>query len=236
MPGSMRILVSTPAISYADIVDNQIIRKFFVEDAVEFEPLNDTLDVFGKELSSVSPQNMFGINVPNFPLEARGVKGVAGPGKPQDELFYPPDLKRKLQSMCGKYDKWRPYPAEEPLSQYAMKMARRFTTKRCKMFEAASTKLSWDLLFYVEHSPASLAHLDKGCAMEIADKVFWQAVRTSCEWPSVPIVIFSPYGVGGVSGFSVSRNVGSAPMNDWGCIRRYVNGPDIAATGSSTNE
>lgn len=222
MLGSMRILVSTPAICLANVVDLPVIKNLFVDDPVEFESAEQTLDSFKSGLEGVKPKNMWGLNVPNFPLELNGAKGVAGPGKPQEELFYPPELKRKLQPLCGKYDKWRPYPADKPLSEYAMKMAKRFTNKRCRMFDFASRKLSWDLLFYVEHSQASLAHLDSDLAVEIAEKVFEQLARTCSEWPSVPVVLFSPYGTKGRPGFVVSKNI-VGPMNNWEHIRSYVN-------------
>lgn len=224
MLGSMRILVSIPSIPYEDVVGLEIVRNTFVNDPLQFEPpQSTTLDEFSRGLAGLKPSRMLGINIPNFPLEANACTGVAGPGKPHDELFCPPELRRKMSNLCGKYDKWRPYPAEEPLSSYAKKMATRFTNKRCRMFEYASRKLSWDLLFYVEHAPASVAHLDRGLAIEVANRVFQQVARTSAEWPSVPMVVFSPYGLHGEPGFSVYKNVVD-PVHNWDHVRGYVNG------------
>lgn len=229
MPGPMRICIAIPSIDFEDIIDNEILKSFILEDPVPFsDPSVCNLDVFSKELAGLAPPKLWGINIPNFPLEANKAIGVAGPGKPSEEVFVPTELKRKLTPLIGKYDKWRPYPAEKPLSDYAMKMAKRFCNKRCKIFNKAACDYSWDTLFYVETAPLSLAHLNKEFAMELCDQILKVARTIHKEWPDVPIVIFSPFGVDCTPGFTISTNVpSSACINNWENIRRYLNGEDL---------
>jgi hypothetical protein len=183
-----------------------------------------TLDCFPKELGELRPKNAWGINIPHWPLEDTFVQGVAGPGMPHEELFNPPELKGRFQRLCGTYDKWRPYPAEAPLSSYNVDIAKRFCRKRCRMFQEVASKMDWDLLFYVEHSPASLAHLSEKIAMEIADVVVSKAIAVARSCPGASLVIFSPYGIGSAPGFAVSNAIDGGKLASWEGIRRYING------------
>lgn len=224
--GAPRILVAIPALSFKSANESEVIRKLLdlVPPVGKFKPTQQTLDVFPKELSGLRPKKMWGINIPHWPLEETNCKGVAGPGLPGDELFRPPEIGKQLKRLCGEYDKWRPYPATPPISPYNIKIAKRFAKKRCRMFKEIADTQSWDTLFYVEHSPASLAHLDEDVALEIAENVIEEAVAVSRSWSNAFLVIFSPYGIGKQPGFVVSNIIEGSAITSWDGIRHYING------------
>lgn len=214
----MRILVAVPGISYS-VISRKLEPMGFVAQG-RFSPSARNLDAFSDELKKFEPPSyMWGVNIPHWPMEATSTKGVAGPGRPQDELFYPRKLQRELSGLCGKYDKWRPYPAET-LSGYAIDMASRFSKKRCKMFAEIARKQAASVLFYVEHSPASLAHLSMEEALVVAEAVIKAAIRVSC--PDEPFVVFSPYGADGGDGFYASNGAGQMDVSDWDAVRRFL--------------
>jgi hypothetical protein len=215
--GAARILVSIPAVSLSDIE----LPRGFVTEPCSFPSGTRNLDVFKHELEGVSPDGAWMLNVPNFPLEERGATGVAGPGHPSSELFVPPELEESLSDVAGKYDKWRPYPASSA-SNYAKKMALRFARKRCKVFLHAARQMEWEVLFYVEHSPASIAHLDRDAAAKAAQIVVSSVDKAMADLPGVPLVLFSPYGAGEDDGFVVSNRV--EDKNSWVFIREFLNG------------
>jgi hypothetical protein len=222
----MKILVAVPSISHemAQSISN-LSHYLSIE---SFEKTQNTLDVFIDEMKDVAPENFWTLNVPHWPIEERGTKGVAGPGKPHQELFVPGYLQKTLAPLCGKYDKWRPYPAAKPLSPYSINMAKRFAKKRCKMFHKIVDDMPFETLFYVEHGPASLAHLSKKTAVEIANEVIAEANYAASKNPRYDIVIFSPYGVGNTPGFVVSKRMDAKLLSNWTAIRQYLNGQGIA--------
>jgi hypothetical protein len=217
-----RLLVALPAISFDQA--NGLFGDNFL-DVAPFARTTSTLDVFPRELGSVAvPANAWGVNVPHWPLERNGASGVAGPGMPQGELFYPPKIRKRLEKIAGAYDKWRPYPAEPPLSAYNSRMARRFAKKRSRMFEKIADGYPWDLLFYVEHSPASVAHLSQAVALSVAEIPIKYVSRVMSAWPNAEVVIFSPYGVGRTPGFSVSNSLEGKDISTWEAIRTFLSG------------
>lgn len=221
----MRILVSVPSIPYSAFKAS---KAFDMDDFLlsgKFTPTLDTMDVFPKELGGINLEYMWGINIPHWPMAQNGTMGVAGPGQPQDELFCPATLKRKLSRICYTYDKWRPYPAEA-ISTYTVKMAKKFAYKRCRLFQHAAVKEDWLRLFYVEHAPSSLAHLSVEAAMEVAEGVMSRVATVSRSQPNCPVLVFSPYGVGKAPGFFVSNGVGLNADADgnWDMIRTYLKG------------
>jgi len=221
---SSKILVSIPSISISTFPQMGWIPA-------PFSTTERTLDCFKTELSGLSVDKLWGVNIPHFSLSEHGASGVAGPGMPHRELFFPEEIEPRLSMICGTYDKWRPYPAEK-LTPYAIQMAVKFARKRCKLFKHIAENMDWDVLFYVEHSPSSLAHLDNEVAGLIAKEVMESVVKVSEQWPSVPIVIFSPYGTGDDGGFIVSNLQGQEANGDWDWIRRYLNGSDSASSGT----
>jgi hypothetical protein len=217
-----RLLVSLPAISF-DQVEEGLGTSFL--DVSPFTRTYATLDVFHKEIGGTKPRNgTWGLNVPHWPLESNGANGVAGPGLPKGELFVPGRIRRRLEGIAGSYDKWRPYPAEDPLSSYAVRVARKFAQKRSKMLITISEDYPWDLIFYVEHAPASIAHLSSKRAMEVAEIPIRHAISVSKSWPNAMVVIFSPYGVGKKPGFVVSNALEGKDISTWEAVRMFLSG------------
>ena len=214
----MRILVSVPAVSFDDVKDQEYLKDF-VQDPVPFSPSSYNLDCFTALSEEESPLKLFGVNIPHLTLSGHAI-GVAGPNKPHDELFVPPSLRERMVKLCGKYDKWRPYPAQV-LSNYAINMAKRFTGKRCKMFTEASNKASWEILCYVEHAPASLIHQNRKTALKIAKIVINSTIQAISDWPGVPVVLFSPYGYKQKDGFICSNIVDCKKLDNWEGIKKY---------------
>jgi hypothetical protein len=220
----MRILVAVPAISLAMSAKIPSLKSFLSIE--KFTPTIDTLDVFPHEMGPPA-EGFWTINVPLWPMEATGTRGVAGPGLPHDELFFPKYLSKNFAPLCGKYDKWRPYPAKKPLSTYNVDMAQKFTKKRCKMFEKVVEDMPCDILFYVEQSPASIAHVNKSAAIDAAELVISSTMKVAARHPAYEFVIFSPYGIGSSPGFVVSRRMDAKLLTDWNELRKYLNGDGI---------
>ena len=210
---SLKILVAIPSISRSNFPDVGWLPA-------DFQANSKTMDCFKTELNGIQINKLWGINIPNFSLAEHGASGVAGPGRPHDELFFPEEIGESLSMVCGTYDKWRPYPAEV-LTPYTVQMAAKFARKRCKLFKHIAEKMDWDTLFYVEHSPASVAHLDQEVAQVIAREVVEAVAGVAQQWPSVPLVIFSPYGVNG-DGFIVSNLKVVEAAGTWQWIRDYL--------------
>lgn len=217
---SSRILVSVPSISKKNFPDLGWIPA-------PFEPGTRNMDCFKEELDEVCVSRLWGVNIPHFSLMRHAASGVAGPGMPREELFVPPEIGERLSLVCGKYDKWRPYPAEK-ITPYAIQMAMKFARKRCRLFKHVADNMDWDVLFYVEHSPSSLAHLDVDVAQVIANDVIQSVVNVAKQWPSVPLVIFSPYGTGDEDGFIIS-NLPDGAVGTWQWIREFINGSACSA-------
>ena len=215
----MRILVAIPSLSI-DIFDNTEIDCFIEKGS--FRPKGRNLDVFYDELDDIKINKLFGINIPNWSFSEKGGEGVSGPGK--DDVWFPPELKDRLAARAGVYDQWRPYPASYPISSYSINIAKRFSRKRYRMFETISDEMSWDTLFYVEHSPSSLAHISKKHAYEIGTNIIKSVIKVSSSMPFVDVVIFSPYGIGKKSGFVVSNRIEAKDLNSWKNIREYLQG------------
>jgi hypothetical protein len=106
-------------------------------------------------------------------------------------------------------------------------MAHRFAKKRCKMFEAIAEDMPFQTLFYVEHSPASLAHVSKKAAVECAEMVIESVTAVAARNPAYELVIFSPYGVGSKPGFVVSNRMEASLLSNWTELRNYLNGSRI---------
>jgi hypothetical protein len=215
---SSKIVVAIPAISTSNFPE-------LGWTPAPFEPTVRSLDCFKSELGDICPKKLWGINIPHFSLSEHGARGIAGPGKPIDELFCPEELGECLSKVCGTYDKWRPYPAEV-LNPYSIQMAVKFARKRGRLFKHVADNMDWDTLFYVEHSPASVAHLDQEVAKVIAEEVIESVMSVAKQWPSVPVVIFSPYGTGTDNGFIVSNLQGEDTVGTWQWIREFLNGAD----------
>lgn len=219
----MRILVSIPAVSHK--MAKRCDGLFPFHNIESFYPKKlQNLDIFADEFADVRPEKFFGINVPHWPLREREGRGVAGPGLPTEELFHPPSLRGRLFDQARTYDKWRPYPAQRPLSSYNVSMARKYAGKRCRMFAKVAEDMRWENLVYVEHSPASLAHLSRKEARDIADRVIRLAVEVGGGMPYADLVIFSPYGIGGDPGFVVSNRIDPKRLRSWGHIKEYLEG------------
>lgn len=219
----MRMLVALPAISYKSASRMEVLKDFLSIEV--FEPTLTTLDVFPHEMKGISPPHFWSVNVPHWPMQASGTRGVAGPGKPADELFSPTYLQKTMAPICGKYDKWRPYPAEKPLSNYAVEMAERFSKKRCRMFDKIiDSDMPCETLFYAEHAPASLAHVSRRAARVSAEVIIDLVKGTAQRNPRWELVIFSPYGVGSKPGFVVSNRMDAKHLSNWTEIRKYLNG------------
>jgi len=212
----MRILVSIPGISFKDTIDNSSLFKNFVQEPIPFSPSTHNLDSFSC-LGENIPLKLFGINIPHLILTGNAI-GVAGPGYPKDELFVPPSLKEKLISVCGVYDKWRPYPAQA-VTNYTFSMAHKFAKKRGKIFSFASNNASWEVLFYVEHAPSSLIHLDRKAALTIAETTIHHAVQAIIDWPGVSVVLFSPYGYQCEDGFICSNCIDCHGLDNWNKLK-----------------
>lgn len=215
---SSKIVVAIPSISRANFPDLGWLPA-------DFKSTSKTLDCFKTELNGIHVAKLWGINIPNFSLSDHGASGVAGPGRPQEELFFPEEIGERLSMICGTYDKWRPYPAEV-LNPYSVQIAVKFARKRCKLFKHVAENMDWDTLFYVEHSPSSVAHLDKDVARLITEEVIESVMGVAKQWPSVPVVIFSPYGIGEEDGFVVSNLQGDDAIGTWQWIREFLNGAD----------
>lgn len=219
----MHILVALPGVSYTAFQRSKVLYDPLVSGP--FEPTGRTLDVFPLEMASVEIPYMCGVNIPHWPMAAHKTKGVAGPGVPQDELFHPESLEKPLSKLCGQYDKWRPYPAQT-LSKYSVQMAKRFAKKRCRMFDYMVGQDFGTCVFYVEHSPASVAHLSAKTALSIADFALERILNTANKHPNCPMLIFSPYGVGKRPGFFVSNGAGrvgaEATSANWDLVRAFL--------------
>lgn len=221
----MNVLIAVPGVSYSAFVQSRFVNgDSELLDVGKFDPTERTLDVFPKEMKGLMIPGFWSIGIPHWPMEENGTNGVAGPGLPKDELFVPESIEDDMVEVAGKYDKWRPYPAQPPLSQYATKMARKFSTKRGKFFEHIFRYVKWDTIFWVEHGPASLAHLDMDAAMENSDRILGKALRIIRRKPEVTLIYFSPYGVGSEEGFVVSNRLEPSSVKDWDGIRQYLTG------------
>lgn len=219
-----KILVAAPAISFSNASKLEIMKEGEWLTFNRFAPTERNLSCFKSEIKEF-PQNSWLVNVPGIPLVESGLKGVAGPGLPKDELFVPEAISERLSSIVGQYDKWRPYPAEKPLTPYAIEMALKFTKKRCKLLREIHDSQVWEFLFYVEHATASLAHLSEPEALVIFKHVVEAAIDASKAWSSCPIVVFSPYGAKSKPGFIASNiELGTKEKATWDIIRSYVNG------------
>lgn len=219
----MRLLVSIPGISYRAFSKTKNFKSGEFMYVGEFLPTERTLDSYSIELCDIHVKYMWGLNVPHWPLKDRESNGIAGPGKPVEELFSSKKVERSYSGLLGKYDKWRPYPAEA-VSMYSKDMAKRFSYKRCRVFEKMAKNEAYNLLFYVEHSPTSLAHLSVVAAMPIATDVISSVLKTARALPSCPLAIFSPYGPNGEPGFYATNGVDCDDVPDWNAVRSFMNG------------
>lgn len=217
----MKIMVAVPAIS-CQIASN-IDCLYTFGDIYEFEPTGRNLDVFHDEMP-VDIQGFFGINVPHWSFSQKGGQGVSGPGNSDNDLFCPQLLEEDLGQLAGKYDKWRPYPAGAPLSDYGKGMASRYSRKRCRMFAHVAHKMKWDVLSYVEHAPSSLAHLDIKTAASLTEYVVQKTVSVYLSMPFSEIVIFSPYGIKDSNGFICSNILKPKDLCKWSGIRKWIGG------------
>jgi len=223
--GSINVLIAVPGISYASFIKSRFVNgDSEIIEAAEFSPTDRTLDVFPKEMKDLSPPGFWGIGIPHWPMVETMTNGVAGPGLPREELFVPEQIEEDMNELAGQYDKWRPYPAEAPLSQYACRMARKMTTKRCKFFDHIFNYTQWETIFWVEHAAASIAHLDQEAAMEISDRILGKSLKIVRKRPAATFVYFSPYGAGTDPGFVVSNRLDQKLLSDWNGIRQYLNG------------
>lgn len=220
----MNILIALPGVSYEMALKSKALAKGDFVEIGKFEPTLDNLDVFPQEMKGVSPPGFWSIGIPHWPLEQTGTYGVAGPGLPAEELFYPKEIVEDMNELCGAYDKWRPYPAEEPVSQYMRKIARKFSTKRGKVFEHVVRFMQWETLFWVEHAPTSLAHVDEEGSLAIADRLLFKALGPVRSQAGATFVCFSPYGMGGQPGFVVSNRIEVSTICNWEGIRQFLNG------------
>ena len=226
----MRILVSVPAVSYEDVRGSELFDRFLFESA--FEPSGPhNLDVFSSHTSDLRSSDFggdfLGLNIPSWDFESQGGEGVLGPGiGGKDLVFWPDSMEKRLKKVCAKYDRWRPYPAEPPLSSYNISMANRFCRKRLRMFDrlAGDRGLPYELLMYVEHSPASLVHLDRLVSTKICTDVLSGVLSTSRSIPHADVVIFSPYGFGGEAGFVLSNTTETTTLSIWAGILDYMMG------------
>ena len=103
-------------------------------------------------------------------------------------------------------------------------MARKFSTKRGKFFEHIFRYTKWETIFWVEHAPASMAHIDQEAALENSDRILGKALKVIRRKPQTTFVYFSPYGVGSDPGFVVSNRLDPNLINDWNGIRQFLNG------------
>lgn len=221
----MNILIAVPGVSHSMFSGSKFLNgNSELLDPVEFKPTGRTLDVFPQEMKGMFVAGFWGIGIPHWPMAENGTHGVAGPGLPKEELYVPESIAEDMEEVSGKYDKWRPYPAQEPLSQYAEKMARKFSTKRGKFFEHIFRYTLWENIFWVEHAPASLAHVDRDAAMKNVDRILGKAMRVVRRKPAATFVFFSPYGPGEEPGFLVSSRLEPGAIVDWEGIRNYLNG------------
>lgn len=221
----MNILIAVPGVSYSAFLNSKFLSgNSELLEVGEFKPSGTTLDVFPQEMKGMFIPGFWSIGIPHWPMVENGTNGVAGPGLPREELFVPESIADDMQEVAGKYDKWRPYPAQDPLTQYAQKMARKMSTKRGKFFEHIFRYTQWQTIFWVEHAPASLSHLSGEAAMENVDRILGKSLRVVRRRPAASFVIFSPYGVGGDPGFVVSTKIEAAALGDWDGIRQYLNG------------
>lgn len=219
----MKIVLAFPGISHASALASKSLpdSEEFLE-IPSFKATDSTLEVFRNELANIAFDDLWCIGIPHWPLLDGGFSGVAGPGLPSDELFVPDSIKSDMEELCGNYDKWRPYPAEEPLSGYAIKMARKFSTKRGKAFEHIFKYCPFETILWVEHAAASMAHLDQKAASDVMDRVLSKALPIVRSRPAVDFVCFSPYGADGSDGFVVSNRLEASKLTDWGMMRSYI--------------
>lgn len=221
----MNVLIAVPGISLEAARHSKFLNGGSeLLDMGPFEPTQRTLDVFPIEMKGICPPSFWGIGIPHWPLEATATNGVAGPGLPAEELFVPEQIQEDMEELAGKYDKWRPYPAEAPITQYRKKIARKFSTKRGKFFEHIFRYVQWETIFWVEHAPASMAHVDQEAAMENSERILGKALRVTRRRPEATLVYFSPYGDGSSPGFVVSNRLAPDKVGNWKNIRRYLNG------------
>jgi len=221
----MNVLIAIPGISHDLALKSRALTETgeFVEIG-KFTPTLATLDVFPQEMHNLSVPGFWSIGIPHWPLEATGTHGVAGPGLPKEELFVPEEIKEDMEELCGAYDKWRPYPAEAPLTSYMTKIARKFSTKRGKAFEHIVQYVQWETIFWVEHAPTSLVHLDEEEALGIMDRLLFKAFGPIRSHASATFVCFSPYGLNGEPGFVISNRLEVSKVSNWNCIRKFLNG------------
>jgi hypothetical protein len=220
----MNILLSVPGISFEMAQKSEVFAAasdFF--GLSSFQQSGITLDVFPKEMSGMFMPGLWGIGIPHWPMDANGTCGIAGPGLPKEELYVPKEIASDMSELCGTYDKWRPYPAQSP-SKYALKVARKFATKRGKAFEHIVRFTKWETLFWVEHAPASLAHVDEAAAIALMDRIMAKAFKVARMKPAATIMAFSPYGYSGQDGFSLSNKFEAGTICGWEDIRIFLNG------------
>jgi hypothetical protein len=218
----MDIIISLPGISFSaapSVLDG-------LEDFLEigsFQPTIRNLDVYAFELKDMKQRNLWGVNIPHWPLDTTMTNGLAGPGMPLDELVVPQSLEDEILPLIGKYDKWRPYPANGADDSYAKKLAKRFSVKRGKVFEFIVRWMKWDTIIYVDHSTACLAAVDMDGASSIANGIIAKAMRGIRHRPLSTCIIFSPYGPSSEPGFVVSNKLDVSKIGDWDGIRKYLN-------------
>lgn len=223
----MNILIALPGISFKSAVEKFSNWPEFL-DVCPFEPTIRTLDVFPIEMRGVDAKGFWGINIPHLPLEATMTNGLAGPGHPLDELIYPKELEDELLPLIGSYDKWRPYPVETPMTEYDKKLARRFSVKRCKVFDFIVRWINFETLFYVDHSPTSLSFSDQKEAVDIAELIVGKTTKVLRRKPGATCIIFSPYGSRGEPGFILSNKIDATNIGTWDRIRDYLNGKNAS--------
>lgn len=221
----MNILISVPGVSYATFINSRFVNgDSELLEVAPFQPTLGTLDVFPQEMKGLVIPGFWGVGIPHWPMEANGTNGVAGPGLPKDELFVPESIREDMVEVAGKYDKWRPYPCEGEPTQYQRKMARKLSTKRGKFFEHVFLYTRWQTIFWVEHAPTSMAHVDQQAALELSDRILGKALRIIRRKPGATFVYFSPYGAKKEPGFAVSNRLDSERLADWEGIRDYLLG------------
>lgn len=176
-----------------------------------------SLDCF-KELEPAIGEGTFCVNVPNVCIAKCNARGISGPSS-GSELFIPARLEGELS--LGSYDRWRPYPADN-LTTYVVKMARKMTNKRLRAFKKIASEKPWYSLVYVDHSAASLCHLDRKEAAGLARRVFDVLEQVSCELPSMSYVFFSPYGLAEEPGFVLTNMSDESKFEKWEDIRRFL--------------
>lgn len=221
----MKIIISLPGISYSAAKDSFLSKIPEFIDISSFEPTVKNLDVYKEELSQVKFKNLWGINIPNWPLAGTLTSGLAGPGEPADELLHPKDLEKEVFPLLGKYDKWRPYPSSnnEESSSYENKLAKRFSVKRERVFEFIARWMEWEEIIYVDHSTAAFASTQMTSSLEVAEIIIKKAMRSVRHRPGCSCFIFSPYGPGDEPGFILSNKIESSNVSNWMKLRSFLN-------------